>query len=105
VTDEERSREQPFEVDVVVRLDVEPAVAGDDLERTVNYAALQALVVDLVGTASFRLIESLAAAIGEAVLGRWPVVSAVEIAVRKPEAPMPAPFERVEARIRLTRNA
>ena len=80
------------------------AVAGDDLEQTVNYAALQALVVNVVATTSFRLIETLAAATGEAVLGRWPGVSAVEVAVRKPEAPMPAPFERVEARIKLSRN-
>jgi dihydropteroate synthase len=104
VGDEERSRDQPFEVDVVVSLDVEAAVASDDLDSTVNYAAVQAFVVDLVRTTSFRLIESLAAAIGETVLGRWPAVSAVEVAVRKPEASMPAPVEQIEARIRLTRN-
>ncbi len=104
VGDEERAREQPFEVDVVAHLDVEAAVTGDDLEQTVNYAAVQALVVDVVATTSFRLIESLAAAIGDAVLGRWPVVSAVEVAVRKPDAPMSAPFARVEARVTLTRN-
>ena len=57
-----------------------------------------------MGTRSFRLIETLAAAIGEAILGRWPVVDDVEVAVRKPQAPMPAPFERVEARVRLVRN-
>jgi dihydropteroate synthase len=104
VGDDERSREQPFVVDVVVSLDVQQAVDGDDLEQTVNYAELQSKIVERVSTTRFRLIESLAAAIGEAVLVRWPVATTVEVAVRKPEAPMSAPFERVEARVRLTRG-
>lgn len=104
VGDDERSRQQPFEVDVVARLDVGQAVAGDDLGQTVDYAAAQSLVIELVSGTSFRLIETLAAAIGDAIIGRWAVVDEVEVAVRKLRAPMPAPFERVEARVRLTRN-
>jgi len=104
VGDNERFREQPFEVDVVARLDAGAAVAGDDLEQTVDYAAVQALVIELVGANSFRLIETLAAAIGDAILSRWSVVDEVEVAVRKPEAPMPASVDRIEARIRLAQN-
>jgi dihydropteroate synthase len=104
VGDEERSRPQPFEVDVVASLDAGPAAAGDRVEDTVDYAALAGLAVERVDRTSFHLIESLAADIGQATLDRWPMVSAVEVAVRKPEAPMPVQVSTVEVRIRLARE-
>jgi dihydropteroate synthase len=103
VGDEERSRLQPFEVDLVVAVDAGPAAADDRLEDTVDYAALQTLAVTTVETTSFHLLETLAATIGRAVLERWPQAMAAEVAVRKPEAPMPGPFGTVEVRVRLTR--
>ena len=36
----ERERGQMFRVDAVLELDTRPAAAGDDLDRTVNYAEL-----------------------------------------------------------------
>jgi dihydropteroate synthase len=104
VGDEERSRPQPFEVDVTARADLAPAAGSDRLDDAVDYAALQRLVIDEVGKRSFHLLETLAATIGQAVLDRWPIVDEVEVAVRKPAAPMPAPYERVEVRIRLPRR-
>ena len=104
VGDEERSRPQPFEVDVVASLDAGPAAAGDRLEDTVDYAALSGLVVERVDGTSYHLLETLAADIGQATLDRWPMVSAVEVAVRKPEAPMPVPVSGVEVRIRLAKE-
>jgi dihydropteroate synthase len=104
VGDEERSRPQPFGIDLLVDLDVGPAAASDDLPDAVDYTALQALAVETVGSTSFHLIETLAATIARRVLGTWPQVAAVEVAVRKPEAPMPGPLESVEVRVRLTRR-
>jgi dihydropteroate synthase len=103
VGDEERSRLQPFEVDLVVAVDAGPAAADDRLEDTVDYAALQTLAVATVETTSFHLLETLAATIGRAVLERWPQAMSAEVAIRKPEAPMPGPFGTVEVRVRLTR--
>ena len=104
VSDEERSSVQPFEVDVTARADVARAAATDDLAATVDYAALQSLVIDRVAGQSFRLLESLAADIGRAAMDRWPAISEVEIAVRKPQAPMPGPVGTVEVRVRLPRD-
>jgi dihydroneopterin aldolase len=104
VGDDERSRRQPFEVDVAVSADLSAAAAGDHLEDTVDYAALQTLVTTRVSDDSFHLIESLAASIGRAILDRWPLVTEVEVAVRKPEAPMPGPGGGVEVRLRLRRG-
>jgi dihydropteroate synthase len=104
VGDDERTRAQPFEIDVLARLDVGPAAARDRLEDTVDYAALSGLVAQRVDGTSYHLLETLAADIGQATLDRWPMVSAVEVAVRKPEAPMPVPVRSVEVRIRLGRG-
>jgi dihydropteroate synthase len=103
VGDDERSRPQPFEVDVAVGADLSAAAAGDRLEDTVDYAALQTLVVTRVRDDSFHLIESLAASIGRAILDRWPIATGVEVAVRKPEASLPGLSGGAEVRLRLHR--
>ncbi len=103
VGDDERSRRQPFEVDVAVSVDLSAAAAGDRLEDTVDYATLQILVTTRVRDDSFHLIESLAASIGRAILDRWPAVTEVEVAVRKPKASLPGPSGGAEVRLRLHR--
>ena len=103
VGDAERSLPQPFEVDVAVAADFSAAAATDRLEDTVDYAALQTLVMTRVRDDSFHLIESLAASIGQAILDRWPVVTEVEVAVRKPEASLPGPSGGAEVRLQLRR--
>jgi dihydroneopterin aldolase len=105
VTDAERSKAQPFEVDLAVELDVATAASGDRLEDAVDYTALQRVALTTVASTSFHLIETLATTIGRAVLETWPAVRAVEVAVRKPEAAMPGPVAGVEVRIRLTRTS
>lgn len=94
---------QPFEVDIVVALDLAPAAASDDLADTVDYAALFSLARDIVEDRSFRLIEALAGAIADAVLAAHNA-DAVEVTVRKPRAPLPGEFETVEVRVRRRRR-
>jgi dihydroneopterin aldolase len=93
---EERESKQPFEVDLVVRLDLASAAASDDLEQTVDYGPLAELVRGIVEERSFRLIEALAGAIAEGVLAAAPRVEEVEVRVRKPHAPLAVSFETVE---------
>jgi dihydroneopterin aldolase len=104
VSDEERERVQPFEVDVALQADLREAAVSDHLDDTIDYAALESLVIETVAGERFHLLETLAAAIGQRVLDRWPPVAEVEVAIRKPEAPMPGPLDRAEVRIRLVRT-
>jgi len=99
VLDWERTTAQPFEVDLVLHADLEPAAAGDDLAATADYGALYELVRAIVEGPSFALIEALAGAIARAVLAATDanVIDAVEVRVRKPQAPIGGPFETVEA--------
>jgi dihydroneopterin aldolase len=99
VLPEEKVTPQRFEVDLVLHADLGRAAASDDLSATVDYAALFALVERTVTGRSFDLIEALASAIAEEVLAAVDpaAVDAVEVRVRKPDAPIDGPFDTVEA--------
>lgn len=103
VTADERASPQPFEVDVELRADLATATASDRLEDAVDYTELAALAEERVRSASFHLIETLAASIGGAILERWPDATEVDVAVRKPEALRPGPA-RAEVRLSLRRE-
>ncbi|MGA8371268.1 MAG: dihydroneopterin aldolase, partial [Acidimicrobiales bacterium] len=66
---EERSRPQPFEVDVDLALSTAAAGASDDLTDTVDYAEVVGRVSAVVdGPTSYLLLEALAAAMADEVL-------------------------------------
>ena len=98
VTLDERLEPQPFEVDVELHKDLSGASASDELADTIDYSALFSMVGTIVEGQSFRLIESLAGTIADAVLAGTGA-TAVEVRVRKPRAPLPGPFETVEVAI------
>ena len=97
----EKLRPQRFEVDLVLHADLAPAAASDDLARTVDYASLYERVAGVVIGRSFDLIEALAGAIAtEALESTDPaVVEAVEVRVRKPDAPIDGALDTVEVSI------
>jgi dihydroneopterin aldolase len=98
VTLEERMEPQPFEVDVIVRRDLAAAAASDDLADTLDYSTAFDLARAVVEERSYRLIEAMAGAVADAVLGLG--ADDVEVRVRKPKAPLPGAFETVEVRLR-----
>ena len=98
----ERERGQPFLVDAVLELDTRPAAAGDDLERTVNYAELAKQLYAIVAGEPVHLLETLAQRLADACLAH-PLVDAVEITVHKPQAELGVPFDDVEVSIRRQR--
>jgi 7,8-dihydroneopterin aldolase/epimerase/oxygenase len=103
VTPDERAEPQPFEVDLVLDLDLSRAATSDDLADTVDYGAAFLVARRIVEGRSFHLLEALAGAIADAVLAAFPVQE-VEARVRKPKAPLPGAFETVEVRLRRGRD-
>jgi dihydroneopterin aldolase len=99
----EAERAQPFEVDVVVELDLAPAGSTDDLARTVDYGAVFAAARAVVEGPHVALIETLAERIAAAVLAGGPPVVAVTVRVRKPEAPLPGALAWAGVEIRRSR--
>jgi dihydroneopterin aldolase len=96
---EERESRQPFEVDIVVHLDLDAASRSDDLDQTVDYGPLTEIARRIVEERSYHLIEALAGAIADEVLAAVPRIDQVEVRVRKPRAPLSVSFETVEAAI------
>ena len=95
----EREQGQIFLVDAVLELDTRPAAAGDDLERTVNYAELAQRLHAVLTGEPVDLLETLAQRLADVCLAD-PLVDAVEITVHKPEADLGVPFDDVTVAIR-----
>jgi dihydroneopterin aldolase len=97
----EKVTPQRFEVDLVLHADLAHAGTSDDLSRTVDYGALYQRVAAVVTGRSFDLIEALAEAIAAEALAfsDASLVEAVEVSVRKPDAPIGGALDTVEVSI------
>ena len=84
----EQLNDQPFEVDIEMVLNLQPAAVEDDLDRTVDYSAVFEVARTVVESTSFRLIEALAEAIAQEVLTAFGLISEVGVRVRKTEVPI-----------------
>jgi dihydroneopterin aldolase len=100
VLDREREAEQPFLYDVELEL---PEPRADELEQTVDYREVVTLVRELSDAVGFQLLESLAAAVADALLERFPSAERVRVRVRKPEVDPGAPVEYAAASVRRER--
>jgi dihydroneopterin aldolase len=98
VFDHERADGQEFSVDVVLDVDTRSASTSDDLADTVDYGRVATAIHSLIVGEPVDLIETLAQRIADACLA-FPAVSRVSVAVHKPHAPIPVPFDDVEIRI------
>ena len=81
VLDHERREGQLFSFDVALEL-AEPA--EDDIDATVDYRDVVACVRETSDGRAFQLLESLAAAIADELMRRFPVTGA-SVRVGKPE--------------------
>jgi dihydroneopterin aldolase len=89
VEEDERRRGQRFLFDLWLDV-VEPA--GDRIEDTVDYREVAACVREVSDGARCRLLETLAAAIAEELVSRFPVAR-VRVRVRKPDVELDPPVE------------
>ena len=89
---------QPFEVDVELLLNLQPAAVDDDLAKTVDYGQVFEVTRQIVESTRFRLIEALAEAIAHELLTDFPVQE-VGVRVRKPKAPLDGTFDNVGVEI------
>lgn len=91
VLDFEKRIPQSFVLDLSLEADLAPAGNCDDLTASLSYADVASRVIEVVSGASVDLIETLAERIAAACL-EWPIVEAVEVTVRKPNAPAGVAF-------------
>lgn len=82
VPEEERALPQHLRITVRLTCSTPFEAMGDEISRTLDYAALASAIQDLSSARPRRLIETLAADVADLVL-ESPVVSSVEVTVEK----------------------
>lgn len=96
---EENEKGQNFYVNAVMETDTVNAGTLDDLSLSTNYGEVCMFINNFVKEHTCRLIETVAERTAEAVLLRFPLIRRITLEVRKPEAPVPLPFESVSVKI------
>ena len=99
----ERADGQDFVVDVVLEVDTRAAAVSDALADTVDYGALATGLADVVAGEPVDLLETLVARLADVCLSDSRV-TATEVTVHKPQAPIPLTFDDVAVSIRRERT-
>jgi len=86
---------QPFKLDLVIDLDLTEAARTDTLKHTVSYDAVVKTASEAFCGRRYRLLETAAGAVADALLARYPQLRSVRVTVRKPHAPIAATFDDV----------
>jgi dihydroneopterin aldolase len=94
---------QPFEVDVVLEMDLAPAGSRDDLDLTVDYGTVFGVAESVLEGPHVALLETLAERIAADLLASHPAVAAVTVRVRKMQPPLPGVLAWAGVGVRRTR--
>ncbi len=90
--EEERRLGQRFFVDLWVDVDGE-ATETDDIDDTVDYRRLAALVRQVFAGPERLLLEGLAGAVADGIVERFSTVSSVRVRIRKPDVVLDPPVD------------
>jgi dihydroneopterin aldolase len=92
VLEEERRQGQQFVVDVWLESSDERAAETDTIDDAVDYRDVAAVVREVSEARAYHLLEALASAMAERLLGLSRVAS-VRVRVRKPDVQLDLPVE------------
>lgn len=99
VFSEEKALGQKFLVNAVLYLDVRRAGRSDDLHQSVHYGEVCHYMTRFMQEHCFRLIESVAEQMAEALLLDFPRLMSIDLEIKKPWAPIGLPIETVSVQI------
>lgn len=100
VLEEENRLGQKFLISVSMNVDAKIPGKSDELEDSVNYAAVSEMICRESQEHTFHLIESLAEYLAREILLQFPLVQSLELEVEKPWAPVKLPLETVSVRVK-----
>lgn len=96
---EEKKNGQDFFLSAKLYLDTDAAAAEDDLEKSVNYGEVCHFLTSLMTEKTFQLIEAAADYLAQKLLLKYSLLSAVELSLSKPHAPVGLPFDNISIHI------
>ncbi len=92
---EETKLGQRFYIDVEMHLDLSKVGESDNLEDSVNYVAVYAMVKKRAEGGPYKLLERLAGIINQDIIDTFPMVAEVVTTVHKPGSPIPGILDDV----------
>ncbi len=96
---DEKDKGQNFFVNATLYTDTRKAGLSDELGDSTDYGRACALIREVMTKESYNLLEALAEKLAKEILLSFPLVKAVDVEVRKPEAPVPMEFESLSVKI------
>ena len=97
---EENEKGQTFYVNAVLDTDTRRAGLLDELELSTNYGEVCHFITKWMQEHTCKLIEAVAEQLAYGILQTFPLVHAVELEIRKPQAPIGLPFGSVSVQIK-----
>lgn len=96
---EEREKGQIFRINLDCDIDMQAALASDDIEDTVNYGMLCFYIRDYFQKHTFQLLETVADGLCHDLLLDFPAIRGITLEVGKPNAPIQMDFGNVGVRM------
>ncbi len=103
VNPEEKENGQDFIFDIALSVNMNRAFQSDNVEDTVSYAKVVKTVRRVFTAEKYDLIERCAYVVSNAILEEYPDIFAVELTLKKPQAPVSAEFEYMGVHISRSR--
>lgn len=99
VYEEEKEKGQPFVINATLETDTSKAGWSDEIDETVDYGVVCTFISDYMTKNNMNTLEALTNQLARKLLKNFPTVSAVNLEIQKPEAPIPLPFKTVSVQI------
>lgn len=96
---EENFLGQKFVLSAVLHTDTRKAGLTDELSYSVHYGEVSHLIKKVVEENTWKLLETVAEATTKAILLSYPMVSQVDLTIKKPWAPIGLPLDTVSVEI------
>lgn len=96
---EETKNGQTFLVNATLYTDIRKAGLTDELEDSTNYGDVCYFITKWMQDNTYRLLEAVAERLSKAILLQYPFIAAVDLEIRKPEAPIELPFGCVSVKV------
>ena len=92
VNPEEKQDGQHFVIDAVLYTDLSVPCRTDNVTHTTSYAQVMKTIRRVMTQQNFNLLERAADAVIQAIFAEYPAIAAIDLTLKKPEAPMKMDF-------------
>lgn len=99
VLDFEKANGQDFYVNAVLYTSTREAGLGDNLDKSTDYSKVCETIRSTMTDHTYDLIEAVAEHVAMDILRGYPLIRAVDVEIRKPQAPVPMEFESISVKI------